>query len=80
MWINSDTMLRNYLEREGYWDYIIPSSDERFNLLSSVKLPLVMKPEKVVSELMNRLYYGSILSGKGIPKIEGHLSKIPCTV
>jgi hypothetical protein len=39
-----------------------------------------MKPEKVISELMNRLFYGHILAGKGIPEVPGIFDKEACTV
>jgi hypothetical protein len=39
-----------------------------------------MKPESVVSELMNALFYGEILSGRGVPEVKGLFEREGLTV
>lgn len=61
--------LRDLLLKEFGDDYIVDRSNPKFALLLSLRVPLVMRPEKVASELMNWYFYRHILSGKGIAKL-----------
>jgi hypothetical protein len=50
-------------------DDIVRSTAENFELLLSVKLPIIVRPEKVYNELLSSYFYKEILRGKGVPEV-----------